>query len=109
MNLLLNTVATPYTLSEPIVLHERQAICRQERQIIRFNNLGNNSVERNAYERSNRSLYSLVGFISCLGAKCLFRKYDRKVLFLEIDCLLKLIGNYCLQETKLYECCIKVW
>ena len=104
MNLLLNTVATPYTLSESIGLHERQALCRQERQIIRFNNLGNNSVERKAYERSScaprcseRSLYSLASFISCLGAKYLFRKYDRKVLFLEIDCLLKLIGNYCLK------------
>ena len=94
-----NTVATPYTLSESIVSHERQALCRQERQIIRFNNLGNNSVERNAYERSDRTLYSLVGFISCLGAKYLFRKYDRKVLFLEIDCLLKLIRNYCLKQT----------
>ena len=43
--------------------------------------------------------FSLVGFISCLGAKYLFRKYDRKVLFLEIDCLLKPIGNYCLKQT----------
>ena len=94
-----NTVATPYTLSESIVSHVRQARCRQERQVIRFNNLGNDSVERNAYERSDRSLYSLVGFISCLGAKYLFRKYDRKVLFLEIDCLLKLIGNYFLNQT----------
>ena len=29
----------------------------------------------------------------------LFRKFDRKVLFLEIDCLLKLIENYCLKQT----------